>query len=88
MGSVHCCVLPRDNFFSVLLFRLPLELTLLQKYEVASAEGEQAKMQIDECKNVSEKLIDDLRVSDFKLLSSLHIDLKVAGSESLHGPVV
>mmetsp|Transcript_28556 Transcript_28556/g.70669 ORF Transcript_28556/g.70669 Transcript_28556/m.70669 type:complete len:348 (-) Transcript_28556:109-1152(-) len=51
--------------------RLPLELTLLQKYEIANSEGDQAKAHIDECKNTSEKLIDDLRAlleeADIKL---------------------
>jgi hypothetical protein len=44
--------------------RLPQELTLLQKHEVANTEGDLAKAQIEECKNVSEKLIDDLRVRE------------------------
>uniref|UniRef100_A0A6U5BNP3 Cilia- and flagella-associated protein 263 n=2 Tax=Hemiselmis andersenii TaxID=464988 RepID=A0A6U5BNP3_HEMAN len=51
--------------------RLPLELTLQQKFEIANAEGDQAKAQMEECKNVSEKLIDDLRAlleeADIKL---------------------
>jgi hypothetical protein len=65
-----CCALPKRfqkimNFVCFPCVRLPQELTLLQKHEVANTEGELAKAQIDECKNVSEKLIDDLRVRFF-----------------------
>mmetsp|Transcript_1281 Transcript_1281/g.2519 ORF Transcript_1281/g.2519 Transcript_1281/m.2519 type:complete len:357 (-) Transcript_1281:137-1207(-) len=41
--------------------RLPQELTLQQKYEIANTEGEVTKGAIEECKTVQEKLIDDLR---------------------------
>ena len=41
--------------------RLPQELTLQQKFEIATAEGEFVKTSVDECKSISEKLVDDLR---------------------------
>ena len=41
---------------------MPVELTLTQKFEIANSEADYAKAQMEECKNVSEKLIDDLRV--------------------------
>lgn len=44
------------------ILRLPVELTLNQKFDVANLEADHAKSQMEECKNVSEKLIDDLRV--------------------------
>ena len=40
-----------------------MELTLTQKFEIANSEADFAKAQMEECKNVSEKLIDDLRVN-------------------------
>jgi hypothetical protein len=41
--------------------RVPQELTLAQKLEIASQEGDVVKVDVDECKNISEKLVDDLR---------------------------
>eukprot|EP00802_Teleaulax_amphioxeia_P020324 Tamp_20602.p1 GENE.Tamp_20602~~Tamp_20602.p1 ORF type:complete len:364 (+),score=190.32 Tamp_20602:53-1093(+) len=41
--------------------RVPQELTLQQKHEIASQEGDIVKEQVDECKSISEKLVDDLR---------------------------
>mmetsp|Transcript_39369 Transcript_39369/g.61369 ORF Transcript_39369/g.61369 Transcript_39369/m.61369 type:complete len:342 (+) Transcript_39369:229-1254(+) len=41
--------------------RLPQELTLQQKYELTNQEMDVAKTSIEECKTVSEKLVDDLR---------------------------
>ena len=41
--------------------RVPTELTTAQKHDIASSEGELVRAQVDECRNVSEKLVDDLR---------------------------
>ena len=41
--------------------RVPQELTLAQKFEIASRESEVVKTEVDECKSISEKLMDDLR---------------------------
>ena len=41
--------------------RVPQELTLAQKHDIATQEGEFVRASIDECKNISEKLVDDLR---------------------------
>ena len=41
--------------------RVPLELTMQQKNEIAAQEGDIVKEQVDECKGISEKLVDDLR---------------------------
>ncbi|KAJ1486164.1 hypothetical protein T484DRAFT_1944153 [Baffinella frigidus] len=41
--------------------RVPVELTMPQKFDIAMTEAEQAKGAVEETKQVSEKLIDDLR---------------------------
>ena len=41
--------------------RVPQELTMQQKNEIAAQEGDIVKEQVDECKGISEKLVDDLR---------------------------
>ena len=42
--------------------RIPVEITMQQKHEIASTEVDHAKAQLEEMKGVSDKLIDDLRV--------------------------
>ena len=62
--------------------RIPQELTLAQKLEVASQEGDIVKVEVDECKSISEKLVDDLRAlleeADIKIaeISKDHYEFK------------